>query len=171
MAEIIPGHECYWVQPGKFLAGGYPASRFSEDSSRARLRAMLQLGVNQFLDLTQPGEVAPYQSLLEEEAGWLGKAFNYQRCPIRDFSIPTPEQMQDILGILDASLEQGRVIYLHCLGGIGRTGTVVGCHLVRGGMPGKQALLELNRLRVAAGILFTPSPESDDQRAMVVNWK
>ena len=63
--------------------------------------------------------------------------------------------------------------YLHCMGGIGRTGVTVGCHLIRHGMEPAQALLHLRALyQSAAQSLLTPnSPESDEQVRFILNWK
>ena len=54
--------------------------------------------------------------------------------PIEDLSVPTLADMERILGAIDDELAAGRAVYLHCWGGIGRTGTVVGCYLVRQGL-------------------------------------
>ena len=67
--------------------------------------------------------------------------------PIHDVSTPTQAQMARILDAIDAALAVGHAVYLHCYGGIGRTGTVVGCYLVRHGMDGEEALAEIARLR------------------------
>jgi protein-tyrosine phosphatase len=74
---------------------------------------------------------------------------------------------------IDAALDNKQVVYVHCWGGIGRTGTVVGCYLVRHGMTGQEALAEIKRLR--RNLPFTDrirsSPETDAQKQMVLNWK
>jgi hypothetical protein len=59
------------------------------------------------------------------------------------------------------------------VGGIGRTGTTVGCYLVRHGRSGEQALEELARLYAgAAQSAFYPhSPEDPRQTAFVREWK
>jgi protein-tyrosine phosphatase len=78
--------------------------------------------------------------------------------------VPTLAHMRWILDTIDAAVDEGRTVYIHCWGGIGRTGTVVGCYLVRQGMAGDQALQEITRRR---GI---GSPETESQRQMVLNW-
>ena len=67
----------------------------------------------------------------------------YNRFAIIDRSIPMGEMMTTILDAIDKALIEGRNVYLHCWGGIGRTGTTVGCYLVRRGLTGKQALAQL----------------------------
>jgi hypothetical protein len=77
-------------------------------------------------------------------AQWLDGRAEYRRCTIVDFGVPSPQEMTAILDVLDAALAAGRVVYLHCWGGVGRTGTVVGCYLVRHGMRGEEALAALD---------------------------
>ena len=60
---------------------------------------------------------------------------------------------------------------MHCLGGLGRTGTVVGCFLVRHGLSGAQALETIQLLRRGIPSADSPSPETDMQRWMVLNWR
>ena len=48
--------------------------------------------------------------------------------------------MASILDAIDAALDGGKTVYVHCWGGVGRTGTVVGCWLVRHGKTGDEAL-------------------------------
>jgi protein-tyrosine phosphatase len=62
-------------------------------------------------------------------------------------------------------------VYVHCWGGFGRTGTVVGCHLVRHGRSGAAALARLNELRRETPYAAHPSPEREAQRALVRSWE
>src|SRR5262245_29843903 len=113
-----------------------------------------------------PGELEPYDSELPISV-------EYVRKPIRDHSVPArAEQMAEILEWLDYALRSGRCAYVHCRAGIGRTGTVVGCHLVEQGLRGDAALDELNRLwRQSSLARSWPSvPETADQVAFVRDW-
>jgi protein-tyrosine phosphatase len=156
----------YWVLPGRFLAGGYPGD-VDEDEARAKVRSLLAAGVTFFLDLTEENELNPYLSFVQEEAR--GRPFTHQRMAIGDFQTPLPESMAVLLDTIDATLAAGHVLYLHCWGGSGRTGTVVGCYLVRHGMPGAMALREIARLRQGVSSVRR-SPETEEQRQMVLNW-
>ena len=65
---------------------------------------------------------------------------------------------------------------MHCWGGIGRTGTVVGCHLVRSGLTGDDALAAVARgfLGMSKSRLLKylgGSPETRAQREMVRTWR
>lgn len=169
-AKPIPGS--YWVVPGRFLAGEYPASTRGEAGlTRARLAAFLDAEFDYYVDLTCPGELPPYQPALEELArGRL--AVSCLRSPIPDKGLPASGQMAALLEAIDAALGAGRKVYLHCWGGIGRTGTTVGCWLVRGGLSGESALARLTELYRTSeqSRIFPRSPEMPEQRAFVLGW-
>ena len=165
----LPEHpipNSYWVLPGRFLAGGYPGD-VDEEEARQKARQLLEAGVTLFLDLTEEGELNPYLPYVQEEAQ--GRPFTHQRMAIGDFRAPPPEHMVAILDTIDAALAAGHVLYLHCWGGSGRTGTVVGCYLVRHGMPGGAALQEIGRLRQGVASV-RHSPETAEQEQMVWQW-
>jgi hypothetical protein len=147
-APARPIPNSYWVRPGQLLAGEYPAD-WHAVASRSRLRQLLQAGITFFLDLSEPGEhgLQSYTSWLQQEAASLGRVAEHRRLPIKDRGTPTPEGMARILDTIDTALATGQTVYVHCYAGIGRTGSVVGCYLVRHGIGGEQALEEIARLR------------------------
>lgn len=174
-----PHPNCYWVDPDRLadglLAGEYPGSR-EEAAARRKLRALLAAGRDFFLDLTE-GEaegLALYMPWLNAEAEALGVTAVHMRLAIPDMSVPgSPAHMARILDTLDAALAAGRRVYLHCWGGIGRTGTVVGCYLVRHGRKGDEALETLDGWwRTAPKSAWAPrSPQTDEQADYVRAWR
>jgi protein tyrosine phosphatase len=94
----------------------------------------------------------------------------HRRISIHDMDIPTREEMIQILDTIDTALESGHKIYLHCYGGIGRTGTVVGCHQVRHGMDGVTALGQIASWRQDIPDGWRRSPETEEQRQFVLRW-
>lgn len=161
-APPIP--DCYWVEPGRLLAGEYPGARL-EEQARARLRALAEAGVTAFVDLTEDDEgLSPYQGLLES-------GLRYARQSIRDGGCPTREELMATLDLLDAELARGEVVYLHCWGGHGRTGTVIGCWLVRHGSTPAEALRRIQQLRRDVPEAdWRESPETGPQRNLVASW-
>ena len=169
--SAFPLIETYWVIPGKLLAGEYPGTRLLCDPLLNRkLDYLLELKITCFLDLTEPGALTPYSETLFQEASRFGYTVEYHRFPIHDFGVPTRAEMNGLLDMLDAALETGQAAYMHCWGGIGRTGTLVGCFLVRHGLTGEQALARLVELRSGLSDAWRRSPESDEQCQMVLEW-
>ncbi len=167
MAPPIP--DSYWVVPGRLLAGEYPGARL-EREARVKLRRLLVAGVTFFLDLTEEDELAPYAGLVAEEAQARGSRAQHERRAIRDLGVPEPAEMAAILDLLDARLAAGEVVYVHCWGGIGRTGSVIGCYLARHGLTGRAALAEIARMRVGIPDAWRTSPETAEQRCLVTGW-
>jgi protein-tyrosine phosphatase len=157
--------------PGRLLAGEYPGSR-SDAEARQKLRRLLTAGVTYFLDLTEEGEhgLRPYAPLLLDEFATLGRSASHHRMPVRDMATPTAADMTRILDAIDGAIQDGETVYVHCYGGIGRTGTVVGCYVVRHGMHGQQALDEIRRLRRGTPDGHRRSPETKRQERMVLDW-
>ncbi len=149
-----PLRNTYWVEPGRLLAGDYPARN---------IPALIDAGVTFFLDLTEEGEELPYVWRLP--AGVV-----YKRMPVPDFGVPDVAYMERILDEIDAAIQAGHVVYVHCWYGVGRTGTVVGCYLVRHGLEGDEALKLLDRLRKDTPKASTASPTTAAQCSLVRRW-
>jgi hypothetical protein len=166
-----PIPESYWVEPGRLLAGEYPG-RFDEEQTRKRLDVLIEAGLDVFIDLTRPNEIPPYERTLIDEAKMYNLEVRYHRFAIGDFGLPTPEQTKSILDTIDENLQAGHKIYLHCWGGIGRTGTVVGCYLVRRGRTAKEALNQLGEWwkKVPKSHYHLHSPETQEQVDFIRNW-
>jgi predicted protein tyrosine phosphatase len=162
----------YWVLPGKLLAGPYPCAA-DLDTAQQRVAALLAVGVQHIIDLTEPGEynLRPYWPLLTAQAAAVGREVTRRQWPIPDLGTPTPAQMRAILDDLNCALQTGRIVYVHCFGGVGRTGTVVGCYLVNQGVSGDDALRTIARLRQSLPNADRISPETPAQRAMVRTWR
>jgi hypothetical protein len=167
-----PHGNCYWVRPGLLLAGEYPSAP-DQRPARQRLGRLLDHGIASFVDLTEPDELPAYQPWLQAEAELRGLSPRYRRLAIRDRDIPaSPLHMVAMLDHLDAELVARRPVYLHCWGGVGRTGTVVGCWLVRHGASGEQALQTLAGWwrAVDKSWRHPRSPETDAQQGYVLDW-
>jgi protein tyrosine/serine phosphatase len=163
--------DSYWVLPGQLLAGEYPGSR-DEDEARRKLRWLLDQGINYCLDLTQANEsgLKSYAPWFSDEAGRIGREIWHKRLAIPDMGVPESRFMRRILDQLDDALQLGCTVYLHCYGGIGRTGTVVGCYLVRHGMSGPQAIDQIARWRLSTPDGWKPSPETRPQTDLILRW-
>ncbi|MGZ9234849.1 MAG: protein-tyrosine phosphatase family protein, partial [Anaerolineales bacterium] len=96
----------------------------------------------------------------------------HHRFPIGDFGLPTPELMNDLLDKIEEDLRSGHKIYVHCWGGIGRTGTTVGCYLVRQGKTAEEALNQLSVWwrGVPKSHYHPRSPETHQQVSFIRTW-
>nr|BAL53513.1 dual specificity protein phosphatase [uncultured Chloroflexota bacterium] len=167
-----PIENAYWVVEGHFLAGEHPFHG-SEEESHRRLQAFFEAGFEAFFDLTMPDERPSYRAKLQELASQYRRPVAYYAFPIPDFGVLSYEEMCQLLDVLEGTLQRGLRTYLHCLGGIGRTGMVVGCYLVRRGLSGAEALQELQRRwqSVPKSRFHPDSPESEAQRQFVLNFR
>lgn len=168
-----PHPNTYWVIPGRLLAGEYPGAA-REPLALEKLNAFLECGIDGFLDLTGEGELQPYAHLLKDLRPHYHAPVTHRRLPIPDMGIPEPQHMQAILAQLDTWLATGRQVYVHCWGGIGRTGTVIGCYLVHCGLTGEQALTRMAALWQGMSAEkrrhYPESPQTREQQDFVRYW-
>lgn len=159
----------YWLEEGAILAGEYPGAA-DEEAARERLARFLDAGIRTFVDLTEATEpLEPYAGLLGELAVERSVAVQHLRFAIRDASVPaSAAQMQEILSVIRTEGAAGRPVYVHCWGGIGRTGTVAGCWLVERGLTGRDAIAHLAVLRAGTPDGRRPSPETAAQHAYIL---
>ena len=157
-----PIDNCYWARAGTLLAGEYPRAK-EEQSVPAKLDALLGAGVAAFIDLTEPDELLPYSH-------WL-KGQTHERFPIPDVSVPETAVCERALDAIDSHLAAGRIAYVHCWGGVGRTGVVIGCWLARHGSGGEDGLAQLRRLwKPCPKSACRESPETPAQERFVLGW-
>ncbi len=180
MTEIskVPFNRSYWVVSGKLLAGGYPGSKDPIEEKR-NLRGLIQAGIRHVISLIEPQEYnrpddpfPPYVDHMESIAQKLKISVTFDQISIKDFFVPIMRQMVRILNQIDLCIKYNKPVYVHCWGGKGRTGTVVGCYLVRHGVAaGNDVIGKIKELRKDTEDFSDPSPETKEQIDMVINWK
>ena len=168
-----PHDNCYWVVPGRLMAGEYPIAIREEDGLR-KLAGIVAVGISHFIDLTQTWDpLDPYEPMLHKMVDPSRSVPGYDRFAITDMGIPdSPDQTNAILDRLDHLLAESRVPYVHCWGGIGRTGTIIGCWLVRHGQSGEEALATIadHWTTVAKRHRYPQSPQTQEQCQYVLRW-
>lgn len=129
MAAPLPNFS--WLLPNLVAGCGRPRGPES-------VAYLAQNGVRRLVTLTE--DPLPEEWL--RAAGILGL-----HVPVPDFGAPTAGQLADAVDALQASVEAGEPAAVHCLAGIGRTGTVLAALLVRRGADPDDAIAEVRRLR------------------------
>jgi atypical dual specificity phosphatase len=124
-------------------AEGEPVDRFVRSPTRAAedLAFVKAQGIDTLLTLTE-------RPLDPEVLADLG--LDSYHVPIPDRTAPTPEQVDACLAFLDDRVGGGRCVLAHCLGGYGRTGTIVACYLVHCGMSAHEAIDGIREKRPGA---------------------
>lgn len=168
-----PTNRSFWVVEGRFAGGAYPGKKKPGRALHLDVaQQLLDVGVNLFVNLTQdyPGGTDEH---LRRYDDWVKEVAEVQRFPITDVSVPSdPQVMVDILDCIDEGLANEKLVYVHCWGGVGRTGIAVACWLIRHGYaPPEETIALLSRLRSGdKGAGMRPSPEAQDQEEFVASW-
>ena len=163
-----PYIHAWWVEPGRLLAGEYPGNQ-SEVRAAEKVALLVDAGVRTFVDLTEDGELVPYEHHVALAAERRRLDLRYERHPIPDQNVIAAEGYGPILDAIAAGFERGTV-YVHCWGGVGRTGTVIGCHLVDGGLANADVLPFLRKLREGTRKSRRPAPENATQEGIIAGW-
>jgi protein-tyrosine phosphatase len=132
--------------PGKRGASfRYPGHTYRRDTADD-LAAMGSLGVVRLILLVEDRELASWGDPAIVEIGWRA-GVDVQRHPMADGSPPASlAAMNRILDQVEEARATGDVV-VACMGGVGRTGTVAACALVRSGRSAQEAIDAIRALR------------------------
>ena len=78
--------------------------------------------------------------------------------PIEGFTAPTLTQVKLALNTIQTCLNENMPIGVHCVAGLGRTGTILACYLVKQGMSADNAINAIRTWRF--GSIETPEQEA-----------
>ncbi len=153
------------------MAGMYPGG-FSDASILDRMKKLSDLGIRSIINLTDEEEEINYFTMIyndkcERFEEIYCRELSHTRFKIKDMDIPSKELMEKILDKIDEDIANDHPVYLHCIGGTGRTGTVIGCYMLRHKLATKDEVFEKIHLLRGDG---KESPETEEQRQFVLNW-
>jgi len=174
-----PWPASFWVtaradDPPRLLGSQFPGATEPEWMTE-RLGRLLDLDVRTLVCLQPLGErgrggdlFPDHLTAFERLAATRALAVTTHRLPITDMGVPAPDLMRGILDAIAEGLLRSRVL-VHCWGGHGRTGTVLGCWLREQGLDGEAALATLAAARRHHNF-GQPAPQTDDQRRFIHGW-
>jgi hypothetical protein len=162
----------FTVQEPRLLGGEHPCPGGDVRVHRARLNALLALGVTTFVDLTEHDRengVQPYARRLRGRVHD-GLPVAYFNMPMPDAGVPRSRaQLEQVLDVIDAAVCNHERVYVHCRSGVGRTGMVLALRLVRWGATGSEALglVQAAWARDGRSRVFSRCPQTEGQRQYV----
>ena len=161
--DTITPDNCRGIIGMTYCPGRKLGSAFGEDWDRdldQDLRSIRDWGASTLVSLMQEMEMAQYGVLeLPAKANRLGIA--HYHLPINDMDVPDEyfEQQWRTTGeVLRNTLLSGESVLIHCLGGLGRTGTIAGRLLVELGTDPETAIRRVREAR--AGTIQTIMQEA-----------
>lgn len=129
------------------------------------LAALVSAGVGVLVCLLEDRDLAP-NGISDLFARAEQHDLEVLRLPIPDQGVPTDaNDVDDLLEALDARVRAGSKVVIHCLGGLGRTGVIGGCWLIRRGLTAEEALAMLRQVRSD-----DRCPETHEQRAFIASY-
>ena len=124
------------------------------------VETLYDFGINYFLDLTESGEMPPY-------ALFLANIIGRHTFPIPNGCVPNSVRwVVDLFRVISGVLNKPETnLYIDCVGGIGRTGTIVACYYIYFmGMSVEDALAETRRRFATHGrSAWISAPETEVQ--------
>lgn len=128
-----------WLVTNSIAALSYPESQDS-------FTLLWRIGIRMLLNLAE----AP---LPPNEAG-----IAITHIPIEGFTAPTLPQIVQALTVIKDCLNRSMPIGVHCVAGLGRTGTILACYLVEQGKAADEAIETIRSWRF--GSIETPEQEA-----------
>lgn len=163
LGDGLPGDVGMTVLPGKRGASQrYPGHVYRRDLS-SDIAALLDAGATRLVLLVEDVELQRWSDpAIVERAAAAG--LDVRRYPMPDGAAPpSTTMMDDILGDVAAGRRTGNVV-VACMGGVGRTGTVVACALVAGGASPAAAIRRVRAIRHPSAV------ETDEQERFVRSY-
>ena len=119
------------IKGGKLVIGGYPF--VTKDRRITHNDKLLAIGVDVWVNLIEFSKIKEFGSY-EEYVTKRSKTKNTPKflyCPIPDRSICQDRTLFEMIEVVHNLVRKGRFVYVHCLGGHGRSGVFACCSLMK----------------------------------------
>lgn len=141
-----------------FAAAKPPATHLA-----VAFRELKSRNIAAVLSLLEPAEAVSLH-LQNEDQACNKEDLSYFNFPIPDFGVPAIELLHDAIDFHYKQISKGADTVVHCRGGIGRTGTVCSCLLIKHGMNVQDAIALVTHQRRET------VPETTEQIAAVTTY-
>lgn len=134
---------------------GHQLAAMSFPESEDAFILLWKIGIRALINLTDeplPGDILRKVGMLTEHI------------PIVDFTAPTLKQVEQAIMMIHFYLRRNMPVAVHCIAGLGRTGTILACYLVGEGLSANQAITTIWKWRPG-------SIETLDQEAVVHEYE
>ena len=121
----------FWVIRGELAGSERPTHKYD-------LELLIAQGIKTIVSLTED----PLDLDLVESFN-----INTHHFPIKDLTAPNLIQINSFIKLVKKELENNKSVLVHCLGGVGRTGTMLACYLVNLGYMPKDAIRRVRQIQ------------------------
>jgi len=126
-------YDADWIVEGRICAMSLPSEADVGLLRRGGFTAVISIASEDYAD--------PVREWCQ--AGGL----RYLRYRVADMTAPEAADIRDFVAEVAYELDHGGRVAVHCLGGVGRTGTMIACYLVSTGYSADEAIDEVRRRR------------------------
>jgi protein-tyrosine phosphatase len=141
--------DLWWVIPGALAGTSMPfvhpdrheTPDAALDAFRDELPSLWKEGIRSIVCLL---------NMRSAEAAYTAAGFSFLCLPITDGLAPSMEQFQAFMEFTRQRHALGHGVAVHCVAGIGRTGTMLAGHLITAGMNADDAIARVRSLRPGA---------------------